>query len=204
MNHFQYSQQIRKEIESNKQLYELLRKHFLGEQPLTEKLGEGDSFKHYAAPNLPSGLGIATKEPKENPYDKQPLEDHCETTYTFASFLHPEGHKSVNDVIENPANYSNGSAVYSAFCIGVKYKPKSSDKYQYALLVENLRSAKEVRLTSRTADSGYIVCKDKEITVWFDTGAFKDAPGALASLQKSRGMDKIPKYMEEQNLIVFE
>lgn len=70
MDHYKYSQQIRKQIESNPLLSKRINNNFLGKEPLTNLLGEGDHFKHFDAGNLDSGLAITTKDITDIIYGK--------------------------------------------------------------------------------------------------------------------------------------
>ncbi|MBI4439547.1 hypothetical protein HY638_01085 [Candidatus Woesearchaeota archaeon] len=196
MNHLEYSQQVKAEIE-NSPLYSLLRNHFIGQKRFSESLGEGDHFRHLKTKRLDSGLWIAIKEPKQEQENPVPLEAHCRATYAFAESYHPAGHKSIQDILKNPERYY---LVTSAFCIGVKYRQQHLGLWNYAALVEDLASLSiPIKPAVKSGDKGEVKIGDKTIHIYFDIDYLLEQ-----LVEDMGGEDKIPNCMVDDKMMIFE
>ena len=209
MDHFEYSQQVRREIESNREIYDNLVAHIKGQNRL-DFLGGNVCSKHYRVGRLNEDLWIATRESNEElpqfmVASQEGLEIYCRRAFDLY-----EGQKGIKDAVGRYSEQSTTQSIdiSTSFCIPVKYI-YSEDVYAYLLLLEDLTAGGQFsarfppgHYTSEDRDSDYKILKvgDSGIKIHYDLWDLHKVDDILDAF---RDFQNIPDYTAEENMLII-
>jgi len=200
MNHLEYSQSVRRIIESDSAMYKVLRQHFLLEKRIESKLGEFLSgTDNIFEIGRVGDIYIASREDKgfsyfggRMPFHRKKqhlprLEGECQG---FGIQADKHGVYGFEKVLEKCLADDTSERIVPSFCIGVKFKPEGYSDFMYALLVEDLSQGRRIQFENYEQDGDVATIAGTNVSVRFDAVA--------------KYVSKPESYMTDEMMLVFE